>query len=158
MLVIIPIILWQNHVWDIVSQKSCFGRKKFKFRVKIHFQVTNHNPWYLIIGKSIVCNSKPLFYHSVIPIWLRNVILWICIINFYSHIIAHFINNWFKPAITFNESHSMSLTENADFCNISLLHPKPCSTLLLLYWKVGLILETICICQLLWKTTVDWWT
>ena len=68
----------------------------------VHRHVMDHNIWYLFIEQSIVWNSKPLFYQYVVPLCLRNMFFWICIINLYSHLIAHFIHNLFKLTVTCN--------------------------------------------------------
>ena len=102
MFVIIPIPLWQNHGWDILSRHSCFGSKQIQISRHVHRQVTDHNIWYIFIGQSIVCNSKPLFYHSAVPLFLSNVVVQIWIIRFYSYFISHFIHNLFKLDITYN--------------------------------------------------------
>ena len=61
-----------------------------------------HKRWCILIGPSIVFYSKPLFYHSDFPLCLRNVVLYICTIRVYFHLISHFIHNLFKLAVIFN--------------------------------------------------------
>ena len=102
MFVIILITLWQNSVWDIMSRHSYFDREHIQILRHVHREVTNQNPWCIFIGQLVVCNPKPIFYYYVVPFCLRNVVVWILVINFYSHIIAHFIHNLFKIAVTFN--------------------------------------------------------
>ena len=112
---IIPIPLWKNHVWDIMSWHSSFGRKQIQISRQIHRQGTNHNLWYLFIVQPIVCNFISFSYHSSVTSLLRNMVVCICIIHLYSHIITKFIHNLFKLAITFN-------VFNIKYCFVVMSH------------------------------------
>ena len=85
-----------------VSWSFFFGRKNIQILCHVDCQVMNHDFWYLIIGQLAVCNSKRLFYYSVVPLCLRKVIFWIFIVHFYSNLIALFTHNWFIITITFH--------------------------------------------------------
>ena len=89
-------------MWAIMSRHSSFGKKQIRISLRVHRQVMNHNAWYIFIGKQIVCNSEPLFYHCVVPLCLGNMIFWVFIIHLYSHLIAHFIHDLFKLVVAFN--------------------------------------------------------
>ena len=102
MFVIIPIPMCQNNVWAIVIQHSSFGRKQIQISRQILRQVTDNNTWYIFIGKLILWNSKPLFYNYVFTLFLRNMVVWICIINLYYHLSANFIHNKCNLAVTLN--------------------------------------------------------
>ena len=119
-----------NHVWAIVIQRYSFGRKKIQISRHVHRQVTNHSPWYIFIGKLIVCNYKTLFYQYVVTISLRNIFMWILIIHFYSHIIAKFIHNLFNLAVTFNAF-------NKKYCFVVMYHNYIQSPVALFFCSIG---------------------
>ena len=91
-----------------IARRLLIRKEKNQILHHVHCQVTDHNPWYLLIGPSIVYNPKPIFYHPVVTICLRNMFVWIFRINFYSHIITHFTHNWLKLAVVFNEFNGKS--------------------------------------------------
>ena len=103
----------------------------------------DHNPWYFSLTQSVVCHSKSLFFQYIIPVWFKNVVVWICINHFYTNIFYHFICNQLK--IRF---HVQCIQPNILLCyNVSLLNQTPCITIILFCWQVRLILETVCLCQ-----------
>ena len=97
---------------------------------------------------------KTSFYHSVVFIFLMNVLVGICTIQLYSHLISHFIHNWFELAIKVNAFNGKSCIVVISNYYIQI----PVALFLLLYWKVVIILETVCISQFLWTTRINWWT